>query len=36
MPEGTRGHDANAVVIVEEDDVVVVKWKVGCGSGRLS
>ena len=36
MLEGIRGHDANVVVIVEEDDVVVREWKVGCRSGRLS
>ena len=36
MLESTRGHDANTVVILEEDDDIVVKWKVGCRSGRLS
>ena len=36
MLEGIRGYDANVVVIVEEDDVVLKEWKVGCKSGRLS
>ena len=28
MPEGTRGHDANAVVIVEEDDNIRIQGRV--------
>ena len=29
MPEGTRGHNANVVVIVEEDDVFRIQGGVG-------
>ena len=35
MPEGTRGHDANVVVTVEEDDDVRIQGRVGSAGPDL-